>query len=281
MGLIGSDKSKILTCQYDEIKEASGNNYYVVVENGKLEIINSYGKVILNSGFDSVVDVELDNFIIVKDGKYGLINKDGTIIINAEYDDLKFSIADYFIAKKDSKYGIIDKEGNTVVDFIYQAITYIEEADFYKAEKDNVNTDILDRSFNVMLSDVIISDLNIDLGYLRVRENSEYKYYNFKFEEKTNKEVLTKNTLFLINENGKYGYENSEGKRIVDCIYDDAKEQNDYGYCVVNQNGLWGVLKPDGTIILTPSVDLSNNIYVDFIGEWHKYNDSTLNIYTK
>ena len=87
--------------------------------------------------------------------------------------------------------------------------------------------------------------------------------------------------MFLVKENGKYGYENKAGQRIVDCIYDDAKEQNAYGYCIVNKDGLWGVLKSDGTVILEPSVDLSENIYTDFIGTWHRYNDSSLNVYTK
>lgn len=280
-GLIAADKSKILTCQYDEIKNVFGNYYYVVVEQGKTEVINSYGKVVLNTGFDTIEGIELDNFIITKDGKYGMINKEGTVIINTEYDGLEFSIQDYYIAKKDDKYGIIGRDGTAEVDFLYNSIKYIKEADFFKAEKDDVNTDIIDRKFDTVLSDIIISELNLDQGYVRVRENGQYKYYNFKFEEKTNKDFLVKNTLFLIYENGKYGYENKEGSRIVDCIYDDAKEQNEYGYCAVNKDGKWGVLKPDGTIILEPSVDLSSSLYIDFIGQWHKYNDSSLYIYTK
>ena len=43
----------------------------------------------------------------------------------------------------------------------------------------------------------------IDNGYIRVRQGNDYKYYNFKFEEKTNKEALATNTLFLIKENWK------------------------------------------------------------------------------
>ena len=281
VGLIGSDKAKILTCQYDEIKDVFGNYYYVVVEQGKTEIINSYGKVILNSGYDEVKAIELDNFIITKGGKYGIIDKEGKYIINTEYDDLKFSKNDYYIAKKENKYGIIGKDGSNVIDYIYNTIYYIKEADFYKADIDATSTDIIDRNFKVALKNVIISDLNLEDGYIRVRENGEYKYFNFNFEEKSNKDCLIKNTLFLIYENGKYGYENKEGEKIVDCIYDDAKEQNIYGYCAVNQNGLWGVLKSDGTVLLSPEVNLSDSIYIDFIGQWHRYKDTNLEVYTK
>ena len=93
--------------------------------------------------------------------------------------------------------------------------------------------------------------------------------------------MLATNTLFLIKENGKYGYENKKGERIVDCIYDDAKEQNEFGYCAVKQDGLWGVLKADGTVIVKPSRDLENYLYIDFISEYHKINDLRLNAYTK
>ena len=281
VGLIGSDKSRILTCQYDEIKSVFGNDYYVVIENGKLEIINANGKIVLNKGFDTVEAIGLDNFIITSNGKYGLIDKEGKSIIGTEYEDLKYSITDYFIAKKDSKYGIINKENETIVDFTYNAINYINEADFYKAENDDYTTNIIDRNFNTVISNVILSEINLEDGYLRVRQNEDYKYYNFQFEEKSNKEVLTRNTLFLVKENGKYGYDNKSGQRIVDCIYDDAKEQNAYGYCAVNQNGLWGALKSDGTIVVEPYTDLADNIYTDFIGTWHRYNDSSLNVYTK
>ena len=128
---------------------------------------------------------------------------------------------------------------------------------------------------------MIVSEINIDDGYLRVRSGSEYKYYNFKFEEKTNKEALATNTIFLVNANGKYGYENKNGDRIVDCIYDDAKEQNKFGYCAVSKDGVWGALKSDGTVVVEPSRDLSSYLYVDFISEWHRHSDLQFNAYTK
>lgn len=36
--------------------------------------------------------------------------------------------------------------------------------------------------------------------------DDEYKYYNFKFEEKTASSLLTSNTLFLSKKDGKYGF---------------------------------------------------------------------------
>ena len=47
------------------------------------------------------------------------------------------------------------------------------------------------------------------------------------------------------------------------------------------KDGLWGALKSDGTVVVKPSNKLDNYLYIDFIADWHRYNDLTLNIYTK
>ena len=112
-GIISPDKTKILDTKYDEIKKVSGNGYYVVVENGKTEVVDKSGNIVLNTGFDSIESINIDNFIITKSGKYGVINKSGEELILAEYDNLKFAFSNAFIAQKDGKYGIIDKSGNT------------------------------------------------------------------------------------------------------------------------------------------------------------------------
>lgn len=280
-GIIGADKTKILDTKYDEIRKVSGNNYYVVVENGKEVVVDKSGNIVLNTGFESIKSINVDNFIITKSGKYGVVDKLGEDIIPAEYDNIKFAFSNTFIAQKNGKYGIIDRSGNTSVDFNYDLITYINEADFFECENSNHTTDIYDREFKKVLENIIIAELNIENGYLRVRQNDDYKYYNFKFEEKTNKEILTTNTLFLVKENGKYGYENKKGERIVDCIYDDAKEQNEFGYCAVKKDGLWGCLKSDGTVVVKPTRNLDEYLFVDFISEWNRYNDLSLNVYTK
>lgn len=280
-GVIGADKTKILDTKFDEIRNVYSNNYYVVVQNGTMQIIDNQEKVVLDKGFDSIEEIAVDNFIIIKNNKYGVISKDGKEIISAEYENLKFAFSNYYIAQKNGKYGIIDSDENTKIDFKYDSISYIKTADFFECEREDYKTDILDRNLNITLENVIISDLNIENGYLRVRENNDYKYYNFKFEEKTNKEMLATNTLFLVKENGKFGYENKNGDRVVDCIYDDAKEQNEFGYCAIKKDGLWGSLKSDGTVVAKPNVNLDEYLYVDFIGDWYRYNDLSLNIYTK
>lgn len=281
VGLIAADKRIIFNAKFDEIKNVTGGNYYVVVENGTQEVVNKDGEIVLNTGFNTIEEISVENFVITLNGKYAVIDKTGATLIAPEYDNIKYAFSNYYIAQKDSKYGIIDTAGSVKVNFEYETISYIESGDFFVAEGADYKTNIIDSSFNTVLQNVIISELNTEIGYLRVRQDNDYKYYNFKLEEKSNKEILATNTLFLVKENGKYGYENKNGDRIVDCIYDDAKEQNEFGYCAVKKDGLWGVLKSDGTVLLQPQENLEEYLYVDFISEWHRMNDLTLNAYTK
>lgn len=280
-GIIGTDKKVILETKYDEIKNITGNDCYAVVENGKLEVIKKSGEVLLDSGFSDIKEINIDNFTIVRDEKYGVVSKSGQEVVPAQYDELKYVFKDCYIAKKENKYGIISNTGEKKIDFQYDSMNYVETADIILADNSNYTTDIINNKFEKALTEVIVSEMNTDKGYLRIRKDSEYKYYTFGLEEKSSKEILSSSTLFLVNRDGKYGYENKDGKLIVDCIYDDAKEQNNQGFCAVKKDGVWGALKSDGTVVVAPSINLDNYLYIDFIADWYRYNDLSMNAYTK
>ncbi len=280
-GLISLDKKIILDTKYDDIKSVHGNNLYVVTEGGKEEIVDTSGKVIINRKFDSVEEINTNNIILKTGGKYLAISPSDTEILKAEYDNLKYIRGNLFIAEKDGKYGVVTEEGKTSVEYKYKLMYYVKEAGIIIAENEDLTSDIYDLDLNLKLSGVIISEINQEKAFLRIRENGDYKYYNFKIEEKTNKEIYPSNTLFLFKENGKYGYKNASDAVIVDAKYDDAMEQNEYGYCAVKTDKGWGALKSDGTVVVNPSINLDDSMVIDFINEYHRINDLNLYVYTK
>ena len=280
-GVFSGSGKQLLECNYQEIKNVTGNNMYVVKDDSGLKIIDNSLNVIKDSGFDDVNEINGEFITISLNGKKGVINGEGVELIPAQYEDLKFSCDDFFIVKDNGLYGIIKTDNTVVLDCKYQNIDFISSANFYTAENSDYTTDIISRKLETKLSNVIISELNVDKSYMRIRKDGEYKYYNFNFEEKKNTEILSNHTLFLVNKDGKYGYVNKNGDLVVNYIYDDAKEQNEFGYCVVKQNGKWGVLAKDGTVILNPSVSLDSNLYIDFISSYHLFDDTNLNLYVK
>lgn len=278
-GILSSNGQVIIEAKYDEIKNIYGNNMYVVKEGQTLKIIDKE-KTYLENAFEDVKEINLNNIIALKNGKYGIIETNGEVKIDYIYEDLKYAYTDTYIAKKEGKYGIININGEEKLPFEYSYISYIEEANCINAQKENSQTQIFDKELNKK-AEGILSEINTDKNFIKMRIGDNYKYYDFKLEEKENIEILTSNTIFLSKKDGKYGYINEKGIVVVDYIYDDATEQNKYGYAGVKKDGKWGAIDQNGKVILEPSYTLENNLVVDFIGTYHLAEDINANYYTK
>lgn len=278
-GLIKYNKKQILECKYTKIENITGNNLYAVTENGTKEIVGESGEVKLKYDYEEVKSINKDNIIIKRNSKYGIINISGETLIEPIYEDISYISEDSYIAKKDGKYGIINLSNETKVDFKYTNMIYMREENFIQADREDGLTDLMDMSFNIKVTG-IISEINTKEGYLKVRVDNEYKYYNFSLEEKQSKDILKTNTIFLDKKDGKYGFVDKNGIVIVDYIYDDATEQNDYGYAAVKSNGKWGAIDQSGKLVVSPSYDLSQNTVISFIGKWHLGPDLNANYYT-
>ncbi|CDD16727.1 MAG: WG repeat-containing protein [Clostridia bacterium] len=278
-GVINWDKSVALETKYEEIKPIYGDGKFVVKQDGKWKIVDTSGKSYLEGKFDNVKSIDGENVVIQKNGKYGVTTIAGETKLETKYEDITYTYADNYIAKQNGKFGILNLSGETKLDFVYKTLIYRKDVDFYEGSKEEINSDLIDRDFNVKLTG-IITEINTETGYMKVRVNGEYKYYNFKFEEKTNIELLKGNTLFLSKKDNKYGFVNKDGIVIVDYIYDDATEQNEFGYASVKKDGLWGCINSKGEVTISPAYALENSILVEFIGKWHRGQDLNLNYYT-
>lgn len=280
VGVIGTNKKILLPIEYDDIKHVYSDNTYIVKQGENWKIINTSTSTENAFNYNNATQINSGNIVVEKDGKYGLVTETGAEVIAPQYDNMQHIFQNYYIASKDGKYGVIGADGTTKLDFKYNYLTYIKEADILEGETDGINTDLLDRNFEVKLSG-IVSEINTEIGYLRVRVGSEYKYYNFKFEEKKSQDILTSNTLFLAKKDGKYGFVDKNGIVIIDYIYDDATEQNASGFVAVKKDGKWGVVNSKGQTVLEPSLELSNNSVIDFIGVWHLAEDLNAAYYTR
>ena len=274
-GLISATKKQILENKYDEILQVPLKEYYAIKENGKQKLINSNGEVLIDSGFDEIKSTTTNGIIFVKDNLYGEMNTSGEVTIKADYQELKEVKEQIYIAKQNNKYGIIDGLGNGLTAFEYDGMTYNEKADLFFADDSEYKTSIIDNKYDVKTTG-ILSEVNTDEEYIRMRISDEYKYYNLKGEEISNIQALKNNTIFLDKKDGKYGYVDKKGNAITEYIYDDATEQNKYGFVAVKENGLWGALDKEG---IEPKYNLDNNLKIDFIGKWHLGEDLNMNYY--
>ena len=277
-GVVSATKKQILENKYDEIMPVYLKDYYLIKEGEKKEVIDSNGNVILDSGFDDIKSATTNGVIFVKNNLYGEISTSGEITLEAKYQDLKEVKDGIYIAKQNDKYGIIDNVGNEQLAFEYAGITYNEKADLFFAEDSEYNTSIINDIYDVKATG-ILSEVNNEDEYIRMRVNDNYKYYDFKGVETANTKVLKDNTIFLDKKDGKYGYVDKKGNPITEYIYDDATEQNKYGFVAVKKDGVWGSLDKNGKEVIEPKYKLENNLKIDFIGKWHLGEDLNMNYY--
>ncbi len=282
-GIRDYSNNQILEIKYDSIEKVYGNGLYVVTENNKQKIVDKENKDVLTKGFDSIKQIlssQENAVIFTKSEKYGIMNLSGEVIIEAQYDKLEETKLGIFIADKNGKYGVINSNKEEKLPFEYTSIIYNDKADIYIAEDSNFNSNILDNNFEIKISG-ILTEINDTKGYLKLRVDDNYKYYNFKFEEKQESDIFPNRTLFVNKNDGKYGLIDKSGKVILDYIYDDIIEQNDYGYVAIKKDGKWGSVNGNGVVVQEPIYDLDEYLLIDFIGRWHLGLDINMNYYNQ
>lgn len=282
-GIIGFSKNVILQNQYQQVEKVYGNDLYVVTQDGKQKVINAEGQDILTEGFEqisAILKTKDAGVIYTSNGKYGIMTLTGEIKVEAQYDNLVEAKANMFIATRGDKQGIIDIDNQEKVPFNYNLITYNEIGDIYVAEDENFNSQVMNNQFEVKQTGILI-EINTDAGYFELRQNDEYTYYNFKFEQKDKKEILSSHTLYLDKKDNHYGYIDKDGNVVVEYIYDDATEQNEYGFAAVKKDGKWGAINNKGEIVQEPTYNLDDYLIIDFIGKWHLGKDINMNYYNQ
>lgn len=283
-GIVNYANSLVIDVNYDKINKIYGNDLYVVEKEGKQILVNKEQEEILNSDVYSQIIAILKTkdagIIFEKDGKYGVINLTGEKIIENTYEELKEAKDDILIAKQNGKYGIIDLQNSQKIEFKYNSIIYNEEADIYIAETEDFNNELIDNTFTVRQTG-ILTDLNTEKGYIELRNDEGYKYYDLKFEEKNAKDIFSQNTLYLSKKDGKYGFVDKDGNVVVDYIYDDATKQNEYGFAGIKKDGKWGSVDNKGNIVIEPTYNLDEYLKIDFLGSWHYGKDTNINYYNK
>ncbi len=186
-GIIGFDKEVILDNKYEEIKDVCGENIYAVKENDGFTLINKSGEKVIDNQFEDIISINKDLVVAVKDGKCGVVDiSSGETKIDFKYDGLTYTNGSHFIARQDEDYGVVALDGTETLPIDSINMTYVSQGDFIIAdytENGSLISKVYDSNYNEKLKGVV-SEINSTKGYIRIYQNDEYKYYNFKFEEK-------------------------------------------------------------------------------------------------
>ena len=259
----------ILDCKYQEIVALNNKEIFYVKEDGKYKVVNTEGKTVLNEKFDNIETIK-DNIIVYKyKDKYCAYDIENTKKLSKTYKTLKYTANDLFISRTNNNYGIIDINGQVKIKEEYSTINYYEDINIYELEGKDLQVNSILNNELKEIAKGIISEVNSEKSYMKLWTEDGYGYYKLNGEKIEAKDILTNNNLFLSKQNDKYGFIDRQGNIVVDYIYDDAREQNEYGYISVKKDGLWGSLDKNGNVVCQIKYNLDNNLLIDFIGKYH------------
>lgn len=181
-------------------------------------------------------------------------------------------------------FGVIDKEGSKIVDFKYDVLSKIGDKKLLKAVimgRDKETTIVYSGNME-KLAEITDASISINDNYIEIYNEKEEIIINNDGEIKTAKEIFEKNKLFSIRKNGKCGFEDKDGKIVVECTYDDVTEFNRFGYAGIKKDGKWGVVDENGNIVCEPKFNFGEDgARPNFIEKYYRtYKENNDTYYT-
>ncbi len=189
--------------------------------NGKMGIIDSVGRVIVEAKYDYILQSFEENgfhyHMASLNKKDIVINTNGTIIIPAIFDDISPSTNGLFKVKKNGKYSFVDTTGK-------QMASWFDKTKFFRG------------------------------GLAPVKIKSQWGFINTRGElqippQYTKVSVFSERGQAAVQINGKWGFINKQNELIIPCTYDRVRFFfNDL--CAVKKNNKWGFINGKGEVVI-------------------------------
>ena len=226
-----------------ELEKISNYNYFVLKQNNKYGVINVNGDKIIEANYNNIIipNPEKSVFICQTENDTKVLNEKGEEILN-QYTKvtpirLKNTASDLMYEKsvleyeKDGKYGLINFAGKQIVNAKYDSIEALPYKEGELIIKSNDKYGII----NINGAEIVkckYDKISIDNYYT---QDSKYKLAGYIVAVKTD-------------EGYRYGYINSNGKILIETIYNDISRITDIKdekniYLLAAKNGQYGLIK--------------------------------------
>jgi len=203
----------------------------VVSENGAPSCINTKGELkftLQNAEEVNIFSDGLAGFKEINDAgeeKWGFVNKEGKVKINAQFSNVvNFIDGKCPVSNSDGKWGYIDKEGKLIINHQF------DEAESF---------------FNGFA--VVKSGRKAGL----IDANGKYKI-NPQFTD-----MQSDGDLFLVEQDGKFGWTDKEGKIIINPQFSKAFPFTNGNLAAVQTGKSYGFVDKEGKIVINPQFDMA------------------------
>ena len=248
-----------------ELEKISNYNYFVLKQNNKYGVINVNGDKIIEANYNNIIipNPEKSVFICQTENDTKVLNEKGEEILN-QYTKvtpirLKNTASDLMYEKsvleyeKDGKYGLINFAGKQIVNAKYDSIEALPYKEGELIIKSNDKYGII----NINGAEIVkckYDKISIDNYYT---QDSKYKLAGYIVAVKTD-------------EGYRYGYINSNGKILIETIYNDISRITDIKdekniYLLAAKNGQYGLIKNNQLLTTNEYQSMEYNSNINLI----------------
>lgn len=229
------------------------------------------------------------NLHLMRDGKYGVVDRKGNIIIPYEYDWITLTSYEegYYLVEQNGLYGLLDLEGAVVLPVVYdeypvfydgvwvfrkngtlEAVLYKEKLllppEGYQMESIiNVAGGYLDITYNGLHGiinsngDIVLPceyhSIDYDGFAVTVEKNNQYGLSTLDGRTivpcEYDEIIRNYESSYTISRDGKSGFV-QDGALLFPCEYNSLRYVQDYDVAVAAKDGKYGLIKPDGTVLV-------------------------------
>lgn len=216
-------------------------------------------------------------FIIREGDKTGYIDRYGNYIIDPaegsswiSYDEMN----QIFVGSKEGAKSVWDSEGHTMIPWgNYEEIEYGSNLIYVETETGESYS--MDYDGNCVIYPEENAESSALISYIVTCSGENYCLRNSKGEVISEGEYdwissdSDNNLIMVRDNNGYYGYINSDGEEEIPCIYLDAYEFDDGLAIVMNEEEKWGVINTKWEVVSDfqyDSVEENDNYYGEVLG---------------
>lgn len=271
-GYISKSNKTIIPFIYDDGEDCNQGLVSVLKED-YLGILNKLNQTVLPFEYDAIGSLNDDIILIAKNDAYGYCNRKGEIIIDLSY-ERAYEFSNGFAVVVDSgKYGLIDRNGNFTIPAKYKWLAPAIEGNLLRAKKDSL-FGLINTAGELVLDFVYDRIEEASDSMFLIAQNGKYGFANLKGEIAI---PLDFDYIPAISIGGqffnayakyhlkaKYGVINKKGEKVFPAIFEDLEQYNDSAWVAVKKRGKWGYTNQQLQLVVPYQYSFAKTFIGDF-----------------
>lgn len=262
---VGNDVFKMEFIRIADYIQGNQNNYFTdLVERSMYSkndsltygFINSNGKTVIDPKYSYASDFFNGKSNIIIDSIPGILFKDGSQKMFPDFNATFWYKDDLGLAIKDKKYGFINKNGDVIIPLIYDDAFPFYNG--YTSVKSNDKWNYINEKGETIFSDSLIFSYRPiinNLAVFMIADNEVESRKRMHSEDRKGSQTFVEYLNQIEKKQLKEGLINTNGKIIVEPLFDEISGYFIDGFMRVRNNGKAGIINQKGEIVIPLEYD--------------------------